>query len=276
MTKPTDANPRPRCCVFQPFDNKGPFDKRFDDIIKPALESLQIEAYRVDRDNNVVIPIETLHEEIQTAALCLADITTVNPNVMYELGYAIASKKDVVIICSSQAPERFPFDVQHRKILRYASDSVSDFDKLANDIKETATALLRKQDATRTITESPVRATDGMKAHEINALALIIANVQGAGDTVTSYEIKNAMEQAGFTPTATQLALRQLARLGFVEQTEVDDNYNHETYIAYRLTKPGEDWLLENQHLLALRADPPVPRNRRVAIAAVAEDDIPF
>ncbi|MBI5610498.1 MAG: hypothetical protein HY902_16600 [Deltaproteobacteria bacterium] len=146
MTKPTDDSHRPRCCVFQPFDNKGPFDKRFDEIIRPALESLELEAYRVDRDNNVVIPIETLHEEIQAAALCLADITTVNPNVMYELGYAIASKKDVVIICSSQSPDKFPFDIRHRKIISYVSESLSDLQKLANDIKETAVLLPSSQD----------------------------------------------------------------------------------------------------------------------------------
>jgi hypothetical protein len=122
-----------RCCVFQPFD-KGPHDKRYDDIIAPAITAAGLEPYRVDRDDGVVIPVESLHEEIRTATVCLADITTQNPNVMYELGFAIASGKDVILICSTQRSEKFPFNIQHRGIIQYTPDSASDFDKLKTDI----------------------------------------------------------------------------------------------------------------------------------------------
>ena len=74
-----------RCCVFQPFDG-GDFDKRFDDVLAPAVEAAGMEPYRVNRDLGSTIPVETLHKEIRSAAICLADITTRNPNVMYELG----------------------------------------------------------------------------------------------------------------------------------------------------------------------------------------------
>ncbi|MCX6602796.1 MAG: hypothetical protein NTV52_04305 [Acidobacteria bacterium] len=56
-----------RCCVFQPFDNGLAFDKRFDSIIAPALEAAGLEPYRVDRDPSVTIPMDALHEEIQSA-----------------------------------------------------------------------------------------------------------------------------------------------------------------------------------------------------------------
>jgi nucleoside 2-deoxyribosyltransferase len=81
-----------RCCVFQPFD-KGDFDKRFDDVLVPAIEAAGMEPYRVDRDLGSTIPVDTLHQEIRSAAICIADITTRNPNVMYELGYAVALGK---------------------------------------------------------------------------------------------------------------------------------------------------------------------------------------
>src|ERR1039458_9292782 len=106
-----------RCCVFQPFD-KGDFDKRFDDVLTPAIEAADLEPYRVDRDAGSVIPVDTLHREIRSATVCVADITTRNPNVMYELGYALAAGKDVVIISGPNA-EKFPFDIQHRGILSY-------------------------------------------------------------------------------------------------------------------------------------------------------------
>jgi hypothetical protein len=75
-----------------------------------------------------------IHRGITTAVACLADITTDNPNVWFELGVAIASQRLVVIVCSKERTVSFPFDVQHLSIIRYATDSSSDFDKLKKDI----------------------------------------------------------------------------------------------------------------------------------------------
>lgn len=132
-----------RCCVFQPFD-RGAHDKRFDDTLVPAIKAAGLEPYRVDRDDGVVIPVETLHEQIRSATLCLADISNQNPNVMYELGYAIAAGRDVVIICSTTNAERLPFDIRHRGIIWYTLESARDFDKLRDDITKKIKALLEK------------------------------------------------------------------------------------------------------------------------------------
>src|SRR4051812_15190669 len=103
--------PNGRCCVFQPFD-KGPFDRRFGDTLAPAITEAGLEPYRVDKDPSSTIPIDTLHDEIRSATVCLADISNQNPNVMYELGFAIASGRDVVLLSVVGAP-KFPFDIQH-------------------------------------------------------------------------------------------------------------------------------------------------------------------
>lgn len=97
-----------RCCIFQPFDN-GPFDKRYTDVLEPAIKAAKLEPYRVDRDPKATIPIDTLHIEIRSCSACLADITMDNPNVWYELGFAIAAGKPVIMICSEERAKRFPF-----------------------------------------------------------------------------------------------------------------------------------------------------------------------
>ena len=55
-----------------------------------ALEDAGLEPYRVDQDPSTEKIIETIEDQIRKATLCLADITTDNPNVWYELGYAFA------------------------------------------------------------------------------------------------------------------------------------------------------------------------------------------
>jgi hypothetical protein len=244
-----------RCCVFQPFD-KGPYDKRYDDTIAPAIRAAGLEPYRVDRDDVAVIPIETLHKEIRSATVCLADIGARNPNVMYELGFAIASGRDVVIICSNQLSEKFPFDVQHRGIVQYASDSASDFDKLKNDITNRLKALLKRQETQQEMASaSPVKSTQGLQPSEVAALAFVMANAASSSDAIGTCTIRLDMEKAGYNRVATQLALTRLTRVGFVEQFEGSD-LNGNPIVACRMLAAGEDWLLENQDRLELRRPP--------------------
>ena len=132
-----------RCFVIQPFDG-GDFDNRFDEVLKPAIQEADLEAYRVDRDPSASIPIEKIESEISAAAVCLADISGDNPNVWFELGYAIAAGRPTCLICN-RARERFPFDVQHRKIVRYGTGSISDFSELGRRITEQLKALLEQE-----------------------------------------------------------------------------------------------------------------------------------
>jgi nucleoside 2-deoxyribosyltransferase len=270
-------NSNGRCCIFQPFD-KGPHDKRYEDTIAPAIRAAELEPYRVDRDDGAVIPVETLHDEIRVATLCLADITTRNPNVMYELGYAIASGKDVVIICATQQAA-FPFDIQHRGIIQYALDSASDFEQLKAAITNRIKAFLKKQVTTNEIvTASPVKSTHGLQPSEIAALALVMANGDSS-DQVTSWSIKQDMFRAGYTALATRLALTQLARMGFIETREDSDN-NGNTFLTYQMLVAGEDWLLQNQNQLELRSTskkvPPPSSADPFAGIDVTADDVPF
>src|SRR5262245_21786666 len=104
------------CFVIQPFDG-GPFDKRYDDVFVPAIQKAGLEPYRVDRDPAASIPIEEIEKNIRRADVCLADISLGNPNVWFELGYAIAAVKPVVLVCVHDATRKYPFDIQHRAVI---------------------------------------------------------------------------------------------------------------------------------------------------------------
>ena len=98
------------CFVVQPFDG-GKFDKRYEDIFAPAIKDAGLEPYRIDRDPSVQIPIDDIEKGIRTASLCLVDISTDNPNVWFELGFAIAAQVEVILVCCSderKTPVSFP------------------------------------------------------------------------------------------------------------------------------------------------------------------------
>jgi hypothetical protein len=140
------ASPRAtngQCFVIQPFD-AGDFDKLYEEIIRPAIKAAGLEPYRVDKKPGVEIPIEEIEKEIARSAVCFAEISTDNPNVWYELGFAFAKKKTVCMIASSKRRTRFPFDIQHKKVIPYKTSVPSDFDQLRNQVSAHLRALAQK------------------------------------------------------------------------------------------------------------------------------------
>ncbi|MDR1246026.1 MAG: nucleoside 2-deoxyribosyltransferase [Clostridiales Family XIII bacterium] len=130
-----------KCFVIQPFDGET-FDRRYNDIIEPVIRETGLDPYRVDKDPSVAIPIKSIEEEITNSRLCVADITTDNPNVWYEVGYAFASHKDVILLCSDERTGGYPFDVSYRNILVYKTKSPSDFACFTKTLIERIKAIL--------------------------------------------------------------------------------------------------------------------------------------
>ncbi|MBU2621272.1 MAG: nucleoside 2-deoxyribosyltransferase [Proteobacteria bacterium] len=258
----------PTCFVIQPFD-RGKFDKRFEDTFRPAIEETGLEPYRVDQDPKVEIPIESIEEGIRDAAICLADITTDNPNVWYELGYAFAAGKAVIMVCSDERREgRYPFDIQHRTIVGYKSESSSDFEQLKEKIKERIHALMKKGERLRELAESdPVALREGLSQPELAVLATLAGDAVLPDSTTSVYSLKHDVERAGFTSLGFGLGLRRLLKKGFIKSEEEFDEHN-ESYPAARLTQVGWDWVEANERMFSLKKGAPTKDD--------FDDDIPF
>jgi nucleoside 2-deoxyribosyltransferase len=253
------------CFVIQPFD-RSRFDKLYDDVFGAAITAAGLEPYRVDRDPAAAIPIQDIEAGIRRAEVCFAEITTDNPNVWFELGYAIAARKPVVLVCS-EARERFPFDVQHRTIIRYRSESLSDFENLRTEITNRLSASLERQLELESISDlSPTTPTEGLTQHEIAALIIVAGQSAPLGDVITAYNLKQEMNRAGYTDVACALALRGLLRNALVEQDSTYDDRGDQ-YWGYRITDAGFAWLEENQDRIVLHRPEQKPYSK---------DDLPF
>ena len=253
------------CFVMQPFDGST-FDRRYEEIFKPAIEEAKLDPYRVDQDPKASIPIDEIERGIREAQICLAEITHDNPNVWFELGYAIACGKEVVLVCSDERQAKFPFDVQHRSIIRYSAKSPSDFEKLQSQITERLKAYLSKSETLGQAAEiSKLAKFDGMEAHEVVALAALAENLDHPEDHASTYQIKRDMEAAGFTKVAATIALKSLGDKGLVEYGRYHDPRDGELLNGYSLTEAGWKWILSNNKQFALRAE-----------RAETKNDIPF
>ncbi|MEX2273577.1 MAG: hypothetical protein WD690_19080 [Vicinamibacterales bacterium] len=256
--------------MIQPFDG-GPFDKRFEDVFVPAISAAGLEPYRVDRDPTVVIPIDQIEKGIRGADVCLADISTANPNVWFELGYAIAAGKPVVLVCEFEKDKRFPFDIQHRAVVTYRTESPSDFTNLSQQITARLSAALLKEERLERLAESAVVAeVEGLSSLEIVALVAATENSDAPDYPVSAWTIRHDMERSGYTKIGTTIGLTSLIRKGMLEAIrEVDINGNPEA--SYRPTPLGLQWLLDHQDKLVLHK----PHKTRES-DDLLDADIPF
>jgi hypothetical protein len=243
---------------MQPFDGDV-YDKRYETVFAPGINDAGLEPYRVDRDPGVSVPVDSIESGIRGAQLCFADITTDNPNVWFELGFAIAASKDVVLVCSEERKTHFPFDVQHRSIIKYRAGAPQDFVELRESITKRIKALLGKQGEIALASSiSPVKNTEGLSQHEIVALVTVMQNQFVMGGPVPVVAIRQDMNQAGFTDIAVSIAVKLLRSKNMLLMTDSEDEYRGR-YSGFVVTNEGEAWLMSNQDRLVLRVVDGVP-----------------
>jgi hypothetical protein len=123
------------CFVVMPFG--APIGSYFQNIYEPAIQKAGLRAVRADADIfGTGKIIDQIWSGINSAKVLVAELTTRNPNVFYELGLAHALDKPVVLISSNR--EDVPFDLKHIRVIYY---DVSDpfwgqklIDKVAENI----------------------------------------------------------------------------------------------------------------------------------------------
>ena len=124
------------CFVMQPFG--GTLGGYYESIFKPAIEQAGMTSVRADAEIFGTGKImDQIWRGIRSAKVLVAEMTTKNPNVFYELGLAHALEKPVVLVSSNQ--EDVPFDLRHIRVILY--DQADPFwgqkliDKIADNIK---------------------------------------------------------------------------------------------------------------------------------------------
>lgn len=264
------------CFVIQPFD-KGRFDKRFNGIYRPAIQAAGLAAYRVDEDPSVDVPIDAIERGIQSAEVCLADITTDNPNVWYELGFAFASGRPVVMVCGPERVGRkYPFDIQHRTVVGYESDGPEDFTKLQGLLTERITAAVNKRLVIEQISETEIVAkSQGLSQHELMVLAELAGETGVPESSCALYRLQQAAEKAGLTSIGFSLSFRRLLAKKLIE-VFAEANFNNDEYEAARVTELGWSWVENNDSLFVLRRETAKKRSSNLSKFDDMDDDIPF
>lgn len=139
----------PLCFILMPFgvkkDQKGrmvDFNKIYHDFIKVAVEACGLEPIRADEEFVGGIIHKPMIERLILCDYAIADLTSLNANVFYELGLRHAIKPHTTIpIYSFDAA--LPFDLTMQRLFPYELDDEGEIIDLKKSL-DGLTALIRK------------------------------------------------------------------------------------------------------------------------------------
>jgi hypothetical protein len=109
---------RPLAFVVMQF-NPPEYEELFNDVIVPVCDKMGLLPFRSSQTYYPGLVIADIQRQIRESRVVIAEITPVNPNVYYEVGYADAIGKPVILIADGGKLDQLPFDVRAFRTLFY-------------------------------------------------------------------------------------------------------------------------------------------------------------
>lgn len=130
---------KPKAFVVMQFG--GNFNEVYQDVVQEICQAYEVSTLRADELSGPGLIIGDIIREIATSQLIIADITPVNANVYFEVGYALALRKPIVLL--AQKDTALPFDVAGLRVLFY-EDSIGGKKRLEDGLKRHLDAILQR------------------------------------------------------------------------------------------------------------------------------------
>jgi tetratricopeptide (TPR) repeat protein len=116
----------PLCFVLMPFGKKPgaggaviDFDAVYKELIAPAISEAGLEPLRADEEMTGGIIHKPMFERLILCEYAVADLTTANANVFYELGVRHAVRQWSTILLFAEGSTQLPFDVAPLRAMSY-------------------------------------------------------------------------------------------------------------------------------------------------------------
>jgi hypothetical protein len=227
------------CFVIMPFGTKetrGPhgtinFDRVYRMAIKPSIEAANLEAIRADEEQSGGIIHGAMFARLLLAEFVIADLTTANPNVFYELGIRHAAKRQTTIPIYSP-PSDLPFDVGPLRAIPYELSRGDIEDASAKRLAEALSKRIAKSLEAPAHSDSPIfELLDGFRGVDIDpALSQVFSD-----RVVFANKFMAAIDDAHRSVDATTAArLLQTLEASLDDLRSVEAGLLIKLFLAYR------------------------------------------
>ena len=155
----TEESLLPLCFVLMPFGTKHDetgavieFDDVYNRVIRPAVLAAGMQCVRADEEHVGGIIHKPMFERLLLCDYAVADLTSANANVFYELGIRHAARPWSTVLTFADG-FRLPFDVQPLRGLRYHLGEAGRVDHVEEDREALRRRLVEAMDHS---TDSPL------------------------------------------------------------------------------------------------------------------------
>jgi tetratricopeptide (TPR) repeat protein len=167
------------CFVIMPYGGSDESAKKrytgiYQSIIAPAAARAGFRAKRSDLESSPGNIAHDIINELASASMVIADLSSANPNVFFELGIRHAFRKSGTVHIINKE-HSIPFDVKNYRAIEYSTE-----------LADISTAIDQIYDAIQKREESPERSDNPVH----DAIADLPINILAAGDHALREQIK--------------------------------------------------------------------------------------
>ena len=223
------------------------FDSVYSDLIAPGIEAAGLEPLRADQELTGGIIHKPMFERLILCEFAVADLTTANANVFYELGLRHAVRPASTLLLFAEGTGQLPFDVALLRALPYRLDAAG---KPANTAQGRDAIAARLREARELATDSPVyQLVDGFP--DIQRLKTDVFRDRVKYRSDTKARLAAARKQGLEAVRAVEASLGKIA--------DQEAGVVIDLYLSYRAVKGWKD-------MVALVGKMPPPLARSVMV----------
>jgi len=237
---------KPLCFVLMPFGTKPNiaggtinFDLVYKKLIAPAIEQAGLEPLRADEEMTGGIIHKPMFERLIMCEYAVADLTTANANVFYELGVRHAVRPWSTVLLFAAGGSQLPFDVAPLRALPYTLTPAGTPADVEKDKEALAQRLI---EAKKADTDSPLfQLVDGYPDIDHTKTDVFRDQVQYSAEKKTRLAQARDLGRKQGLEQGLQ-ALRALEQeLGDLEQEE--SGVIIDLFLSYRAVKAWPDMI---------------------------------
>ena len=230
---------QPFCFVLMPFGQKSDaagvlidFDAVYQELIAPAITGANLQPIRADEEMTGGIIHKPMFERLMLCEYAVADLTTANANVFYELGVRHAVRPWSTVLLFAEG-SRLPFDVAYLRAIPYRLSP----DGKPVDIEAAKAGLMRRLiDAKNAAIDSPLYTFDLIKS---------VPMIDHAKTDVFREQVQYSMDMKQRLADARKKGLPELKKIeqGFGEIKNVEGGVVIDLFLSYRAVKAWQEMI---------------------------------
>ncbi|HZB46169.1 MAG TPA: tetratricopeptide repeat-containing protein [Pyrinomonadaceae bacterium] len=231
-------------------------DASYKNLIKPAVTRAGLECVRADEIGDSGVIDVPMYQQILTADVVIADVSTANNNAFYELGVRHALRPFTTIIVAEDQFQ-FPFDISHVRVRTYKhlgeDIGASEARKFKGELRKAITDILNKKQPED---DSPVY----IFLNKLRRLKLpddLEAEVATVADAVSAANA--AAPAAEVAPDETHRALMEQ-----VEEAKKASDFGRAKQLLERMReqRPGDPYITQQLALVTYKDKKRDPKKR--------------